>query len=155
MVDDSEAERVSEHKWYWHKTPHAKTKHVRMCNRSVTLHHFVLGVPESQIVDHRNGNGLDNQRGNLRACTRNQSVWNRGTMKTNKTGYPGIVALPNGNFAVHIRYKGKRIHLGTYPLFITALVMRMTAEVNYFREFAPCLSRKQDLEKIFGAPMRS
>lgn len=44
---------------------------------TVRMHHVILGVPSSVRIDHRNGDGLDNQRHNLRPATRSQNQANR------------------------------------------------------------------------------
>jgi hypothetical protein len=44
----------------------------------VTLHRFVLSAGSGSLVDHRNGNGLDCTRGNLRTATRGQNQHNSG-----------------------------------------------------------------------------
>lgn len=45
--------------------------------RSVPMHRFLLEPDRTQIVDHINGDGLDNRRCNLRAVSRSENVHNR------------------------------------------------------------------------------
>lgn len=65
-------------------------------------------------VDHRNGNGLDNTRINLRAATTQQNNFNVGLTKRNKSGYKGVYESRNGKFVACIRKSGQLIHGGTF-----------------------------------------
>ena len=53
------------------------------------LHRVILGEPEG-VIDHINGNPLDNCRQNLRVCTNQQNLFNRGKNSNNKSGYKGV-----------------------------------------------------------------
>lgn len=59
-------------RWYAYRKHHGKT---------VRMHQLIMGPPKGKVVDHVNGNGLDNRRANLRICTRRQNAWNHGRRK--------------------------------------------------------------------------
>lgn len=77
LVDDDNFERLSKFKWNvdkGHKTFYAK----RFIwdgerNHKIYMHREIVGFPVGLQVDHRNGNGLDNQRENLRSATSSQN----------------------------------------------------------------------------------
>jgi hypothetical protein len=55
------------------------------------LHREVLGIVDSTVhVDHRNGDGLDCQRQNLREASPSQNGMNRGKPATNSSGFKGV-----------------------------------------------------------------
>lgn len=52
------------------------------------LHRFLLSEPDGLYVDHKNGDGLDNRRSNIRVATPAQNRYN--SRYQNKTGYKGV-----------------------------------------------------------------
>jgi len=79
------------------------------------MHRFILGLPDGQGVDHRNGDGLDNQRYNLRPATQLQNSRNRGPSSNNTTGFKGVVwaKIPQ-RYQVQLEVHGKKIWLGYF-----------------------------------------
>ena len=53
-------------------------------HRTKQLSRFLMDFPEGLVVDHKNGNSLDNRRCNLRICTASQNQYNRKPNKNNK-----------------------------------------------------------------------
>lgn len=90
FVDDEVYEAISSVKWQatqngkkWYAVRWDKRKRVYM-------HRVILGYTGNGRVDHRDGDGLNNTRGNLRVCTHTQNLHNSGPTKTNKSGYKGV-----------------------------------------------------------------
>lgn len=86
---------------------------------SLRMHRLVAGLDmdgfsSPGIVDHINGNGLDNRRSNLRICTHAQNLMNRGASKTNRTGLRGVTAHRKNSFRARIRVHGKLHDLGCF-----------------------------------------
>lgn len=63
-------------------------------NAQIWMHRLVLGLPPGKVpeVDHINGDGLDNRRGNLREATRTQNAANTGRRHHNRSGFKGVYA---------------------------------------------------------------
>jgi len=67
---------------------------------------------QDQIIDHKNGDGLDNRSDNLRACTHQQNQQNRRVNKNNKTGHKGVfVDKGNQKYRACIMHNRKNIWL--------------------------------------------
>ena len=99
--------------------------------------HLLLGVDETCIVDHVNGDPFDNRRANLRVVTPDQNHWNYGISKRNSTGYKGIYR-DNRSDAFHARIcvHGRRIYLGRYPSPIEAALAYDHAARQWFGDYA-------------------
>jgi hypothetical protein len=80
----------------------------------VLLHRIILGAKDGEVVDHINGNPLDNRRENLRLCTPGQNGLNRRMHKNNAAGFPNVYWEPKygnrgGNsFTAQVRIHGKK-----------------------------------------------
>lgn len=80
--------------------------------QTVYLHHFVIGRPDRGfVIDHINGNGLDNRRANLQLTTRS-----RNCMKARTAVAGGVTRLHGdlGRWRARMRVDGRMVSLGCY-----------------------------------------
>lgn len=82
LVDDGDFERASQFSWHamlikgaFYASTTVREKGSRK-SRHLFLHRFILGG-DSKSIDHIDGNGLNNQRSNLRPCTIQQNSFNK------------------------------------------------------------------------------
>lgn len=97
LVSDKDFKYLNQFKWYYKKkkterTGYAARKHPSS-NNTVFMHQLIL---KAKNVDHKDGDGLNNQRHNIRIATKSQNQWNRGKSKNNTTGFKGVSTL-SGN----------------------------------------------------------
>lgn len=98
------------------------------------LHRIVLGLAKDSILepDHRNRNGLDNRKENLRLVTRSQNNFNKRMQSNNKSGVNGVFLRKNTNvWQAVIKLNGKNIYLGNFPKMEDAIEARSKAEDAY------------------------
>ena len=97
----------------WHVNTYKERLHyaVHKNKRSVKMHRLILGVTDPKIqVDHINGNGLDNRRGNLRICTNSQNQMNA-RRKIGRSGFRGVKFLSDRKtrcYQARIQVSGKQ-----------------------------------------------
>lgn len=118
LVDDDDFERVNAFKWQAFKnyqTWYARRNEGTSPRKNVRMHQYILGVKgKASQVDHCDGDGLNNQRSNLRIATMMQNQANRGPQRNNTSGFKGVYKH-EGNWRAQIKYKGEKISLGAYP----------------------------------------
>ena len=102
-------------------------------NKQKLLTHILLEVKENQVVDHINGNPLDNRLKNLRICNQSENVLNK--KSTLFTGIFEDKRRKYKRFCVEIHYKYKKIFLGNYLELSYAIYARYIAEIILFKEF--------------------
>lgn len=73
-IDDADWHLVQQHRWAATRRRNALYVRGSVDGRDVLLHRFLMGEPSGMCVDHRDGNPLNNQRGNLRVCTKGQNT---------------------------------------------------------------------------------
>ncbi len=79
LIDDEDAELISKADWYpaySHKTMYARTGSRLFGKTQHPMHRLVMRALPGQIVDHINGDGLDNRRQNLRFVTAEENRHN-------------------------------------------------------------------------------
>lgn len=88
LVDDEDFEWLS--KWKWHYT-HGYAKGGSNGKSMVYMHRLILGITNpKEITDHKDRNGLNNQKNNLRIVNRSINGLNRNKYKNNTSGYRGV-----------------------------------------------------------------
>lgn len=92
LVDDEDYERVSALKWYamfLNGTTFYAASWVG--GKNVYLHRFVLRLPPRiPIIDHKNHDGLDCRKGNLRLCDKSQNAANRKKRRVGSSKFKGV-----------------------------------------------------------------
>ena len=148
VVDAADWHLLAGHKWYPHysKRPYGDVvyAHSTAPMDGRLMHRVIMGLPDGdpRWVDHRDGDGLNNRRDNLRICTPSQNRINakklRGTSK-----YKGV-RLVDGRWLASIGTRLTRKHLGTFATEEEAAraVDRAAAEL-YGEFYRPNLTPEQ------------
>ena len=107
--------------------------------REVRIHNLILDRPPREgklVVDHINGNVLDNRKCNLRVCTHAENMRNTTKRrKGNTSGYTGVSKCGK-RWAASIGYRGKDIYLGTFGNKEEAARARDLKAIELHGEFA-------------------
>ncbi|MCJ2039832.1 HNH endonuclease [Methylobacterium sp. J-059] len=76
IVDDADLPLVIGHKWRAHRVKGSHTVYAKTWTRNGTIfmHHLIVGRRRGKEVDHRDGNGLNNRRTNLRHVTHQENL---------------------------------------------------------------------------------
>lgn len=103
----------------------------------VRMHRVIFNVPDGLMVDHINGNTLDNRKKNLRIATRSENMWNRRKTKLNKTGYKGVrMKEKSKKYEATIAVNKKWLHLGYFNTPQEAARAYNSAAQKYHGQFA-------------------
>lgn len=103
------------------------------------MHRLILGLVRGDgiLVDHRNLNGLDNRRSNLRICTRQQNQWNKTMLSTNRSGFKGVYFHRiSGRWSARIQMDGRSAYLGLFDTPEDAAAAYNEAACRLHGEFA-------------------
>lgn len=133
-IDAEDIEIVGKHTWSAHNTRGNWYARARVNGKLTCLHRFLIGV-ENLETDHRNGNRLDNRRGNLRPATKSQNMRNKRVSSSSISGYKGVKRNGSG-WQARIGIDGKRESLGTYKTREEAHAAYCEAANRLFGEFA-------------------
>lgn len=88
---------------------------------SVRMHRQILNPPDEFVVDHINGNTLDNRRKNLRVCEHKENLRNRGTPANNTSGFKGVSWHSDSEkWVANIKADGKPKYIGTFDCKVDA-----------------------------------
>lgn len=138
LVDSADADRVRCFRWHLD----SRGRYARRSFRDgptvhkVYLHHEIMGPG---MVDHINGNGLDNRRCNLRHATAAENVRNSRVHTSSRCGLKGVGYDKRNThrpWKASIFHGGRRLHLGYFPSAEEAALAYDAAAAKYFGEFA-------------------
>lgn len=148
MVDDSDYEYLSKTNWFAMKGEYTCyaggwTPMVKWQRKHLLMHRVIMKATRGQIVDHKDGNGLNNQKNNLRFCTASQNGQNQQVSKhpSKHSQYKGVTwhkgRRRKRRWQAVIRTKEKRdCYLGSFMAEIEAAKTYNKAATKHFGEFA-------------------
>ena len=137
IVDAEDYDRLNQHKWHVSKS-HTSEYAVRCQGRKhISMHRLLLNAPPHLLVDHRDCNGLNNRKANLRLCTHLENIRNQRPRKGGSSRFKGVYwNKTEKKYNPRIRNNGKRYSLGYFHDEIEAAVVYDIKAMELFGEFA-------------------
>lgn len=116
LVDDADFERMNSVKWFASKIRHVFYAHTKVNEngkrRNQSMHKALTGYNQT---DHIDGNGLNNQRSNLRECSNSENAQNARISLRNNSGTKGVCWDPvSRKWLAQIRLNRRRYFVGRY-----------------------------------------
>ncbi len=141
LVDDEDFEYLNQFKWQVFLKKNGNTCYAQRSykkGKNISMHREILGLTDPKIQgDHIDGNGLNNQRYNLRTATHTQNQRNRKNFIKGTSKYKGVSwDKKNKKWIVRIRNGGKQIYLGHFLDEIEAAKKYDEMAKIYHKEFA-------------------
>ena len=138
VIDAADVPLVARWNWCAHVqagTVYAqRTDHSGPKKRKVYLHRAIMGDPDGLDVDHRDGDGLNNRRNNLRKATTSQNICNQRIRSDNTSGLKGV-SPRYGKWQARITAHGKTRSLGWFPTPESAYAAYCKASLQMHGEF--------------------
>jgi hypothetical protein len=140
VVDDDDYDRVAGYKWSSFLAGKSWYVNTKIDGKTAYIHRLITGAPAGMDVDHLDGDGLNNQRNNLRVCTHQQNQQN--TRKPDiptSSIYKGVTKSNRGGkkvWAAQVKHNKKHIHCGNFETQEEAARAYNAKAMELFGEFA-------------------
>lgn len=121
LVDEADLPLVSPHRWRGVRNLNHVYVLANIGGKTERLHRYLMGLKHGErlVVDHINGDTLDNRRANLKVCTYSENNLNRRKHENAKSKYKGVHPCQNGEWTTYVMTlladgPRKKIYLGTF-----------------------------------------
>lgn len=140
IVDSDDAHLVAAKKWRFRNpgsTPHQSAYVVATDGqKQVFLHRVIVGAAPGTIIDHINGDRLDNRKSNLRQASHTENMRNRKKHADGRHSvFKGVSRFSNGKFRALIRDGSKQIYLGSFETEVSAAFAYDVASLQIHGDF--------------------
>ncbi len=142
LVDDSDFKILNQYKWHLHfdrynyyairNIPASQNNGIRSV---ISIHISLLGRKKGKEIDHIDGDGLNNQRKNLRWSSHSQNLRNRDIQLNNKSGFTGVSLHKCGKWRACCYLNKKQYHLGLFDDIIKAANAYKKFVKKHYKEF--------------------
>lgn len=138
IVDDEVFEYLNQFNWTVDVSGYAIRNYPRGTRQY--MHRVITQPDKNKVIDHINGNKLDNRMVNLRVCTQKQNTRNRNAININNTtGFMGVIIdkrQPGKPFIARITVNGKLKSGGGFQTAIEAAKKYNELAREYFGKYA-------------------
>ena len=142
IVDSDDYIKFGQVKWYYgcggYAIRNRNKEGADSYNRvTVLLHREIMNAEQGSMIDHINGDTLDNRKENLRFCTSSQNNINQKLRKDNKSGFKGVIWNKEAKkWRAEVGCKGKSVFVGDFMNLQEAARAYDKAAIELFGEFA-------------------
>jgi len=144
LVDDKDYYWLNKHKWTYMKGYAIRCIGGRKNRKYLYMHREILNVPDDLYTDHKDKNGLNNQRKNLRLVNKSQNMINSKISSRNTSGVRGVhlntkiskykdKVYKYKKWRANITVYGEHIYLGRFNTLEEATITRKIAEKEYWQ----------------------
>jgi hypothetical protein len=141
IVDAEDYDFLSQ--WNWTYYAHRRTFYAkrfagaRKAQKAYYMHREIISTPLGMATDHINGNGLDNRRCNLRACSPVENLYGMGKRQGTVSRYKGVAYKKDTKkWFAQIMHHRKHYNLGYYNKEEDAAKRYNEVAVQMFGEYA-------------------
>lgn len=115
IVDNEDFDNLNKQKWCITKGVVTDYAYCKKGGKAIYMHRVIMGATKGIEIDHRNHNGLDNRKSNLRPCTHGQHQRTRRPYKGTSSKYKGVSwSKPAKKWRVMIWFHNKPVYIGAY-----------------------------------------
>lgn len=140
LVDDEYYEELNKLTWHVHISfnglnLYAQTN-IKICGgfKIIKMHQLIM---KGKGIDHRDGNGLNNQKSNLRFCTNQENMRNRNPNRNSSSKYKGVgFDKESNNWVAFITVNKIMIKIGRFSIEDEAAKAYDKKAVELFGEYA-------------------
>lgn len=138
LIDPGDVGRIRDRTWHVNrKKPGSVYAQSRWPER-ISMHRLIMEPGPGMVVDHIDGDGMNNRRSNLRVCTVAENSRNRlGPNPDSTSQYIGVhLRADTGKWAAFIKRDGASVAVGTYASEVDAAIARDHAALSEYGDFA-------------------
>lgn len=103
--------------------------------KTVYMHRVIAGARRGEVVDHIDGDKLNNRRSNLRPCSHTENARNRPKTARNTSGFKGV-KREGRRWIATIRVEGRQRRVGAFDTVIEGARAYDIAAIEHYGEFA-------------------
>jgi|SRR6478735_6686892 len=113
LIDECDLPVVQQYSWYYLWTRNKEYAATKLNGKTTYMHRLIL---EGDEIDHIDGNGLNNQRSNLRSATHQQNLANQKLSAASTTGFKGVTKDKRlkAKWMAQTKYNGQRVYIGKF-----------------------------------------
>ena len=144
LVDNEDLHLVEHINWQARKSVNTFYANATRDKITFQMHRIIMGVCDPKVlIDHIDGNGLNNTKKNLRLANERNNCFNRRKRKDSAVSFKGVWKASANRYRAEIVVNKKRHYLGCFKDSLSAAEAYNKAAIEHFGEFAQLNATKE------------